>query len=135
MVGDEHQLLARLGIPEADPLQWLRIDLFDRKHSQRDHVVADHPGAAVGLAPRRVDFAHHRDQTLCEEHDEKLLQASEALDLVFALAAGDAATKRQRQMRGQVCKNQFSSVPASLGAEVQSALACRNCQPNRDQRK
>ena len=56
----EHQVLAGLGIFEADAAQRFRVAPLGIKDGQGDRMVADHPGAAVGLAPRqRTDDRTH----------------------------------------------------------------------------
>ena len=52
VVGQKHQRLACLGIFEADTPQMLGIILGDIKPIQRDHLIANHTGCAVGR--RRV---------------------------------------------------------------------------------
>lgn len=57
VVGQEHQRLARLRIPEADAPQMFRVVLRRVEAIEHDALVADHAGAAVrggGVHPPRV---------------------------------------------------------------------------------
>ena len=67
MVGDEHQLLAGLGIFETDAAQRPPATLFGIEEGQGDRVVADHPGTSIGLAPDESPGTHVSFGTSHEE--------------------------------------------------------------------
>ena len=127
------QTLRELGV-DAPVSHGTRVRQCVGRHLRPQSHVVELPGLC---AQARLDVAQTLSEgQLREEHDGKLLEATEALDLVLAVIAGDAATKRrQRQMRGQLCEDQFSVVQGSLGTGVKSAPACRNGRPNRDRQK
>ena len=92
----------------------------------------------VGLgAKTRLDVAQTLPKgQLREDHDQQLLEAGEALDLVIPFVTGYAATKCcQRKVRGQLRENQLPGVQGDLGADEKSAPLCRIRRSNRDQIK
>ncbi len=83
MVGDERQLLARLGIFETDATRWLRVALFGIEDGERDRVVADHAGAAVGCAPGE-SFEGHASFGTGQEERACLIESRQALEIDMA---------------------------------------------------
>ena len=83
MVGYEHQLLAGLGVFEADAAQRFRVALLGIEHGQSDRVVADHPGAAVGLAPRE-SLETHASFGSGHKERSRLIESRQALEVDVA---------------------------------------------------
>ena len=83
MIGDEHQLLARLGVFETDSAQRFRVSLLGIEDGQGDRVLADHSGAPIGLALGESPEAHTLFGT---GHEERagLIESREAFEVHIA---------------------------------------------------
>ena len=83
MIGDEHQLLARLGVFETDSAQRFRVSLLGIEDGQGDRVLADHSGAPIGLAPGESPEVHTLFGT---GHEERagLIESRQTLEVDIA---------------------------------------------------
>ncbi len=133
LAGHRNQPLGELGI-DAPVAHGVGVG----ERIARDRRAQPHVVELLGLHPQAgLDVAQALAKgQLREDHDQQLLEAGEALDLVLAVVPSDAATKcGERQMRRQLCKDQLPSVHGNLGAQTKYASDCRNRGSNRDQRK
>ncbi len=99
----------------------------------KSHVIE-----LVGLSAKtRFDVAQTLSKgQLRKDHDQQLLEAGEALDLVIPFVTCHAAPKCcQRQVRSQLCEDQPPGAQGNLGADEKSVPLCRIRRSNRDQMK
>lgn len=142
MVGTEYEPLADLWVLEANATQRIRIALFGIEGVQRDRVVTDQPGAAIGT-PRESPEAHaslrwrtYYDRCHCagpcgfperqlrRMSSQQLMHRRESLELVLPVIARNAAAEGVRGLK-QLGENQLetSQISAPNGAPISPDVA------------
>lgn len=136
MVGDEHRVLAGIGIFEAAAVQWVRAALLGIEEGQGNRMVGDHRCAVVGLVPPQSFEVHTPFGTGLEERSslserwQALVLHVISIDYIEGASLGREVFENVDVMERAVADIQETQ---NIAAQVEQSVGCR-CRRGRTER-